>query len=78
MNGETCIISELGKVITKRLFEMDKTQTWLAGQCKVTKNHICMVVTGKCRASFMVLWGISKALDLDFDELVILNRKKSA
>jgi transcriptional regulator with XRE-family HTH domain len=78
MSCEIRIISELGKAIIEKLYETGKSQSWLAEECKVTKCHISMVIRGKCRASNILLWGISKALDLDFDALVALNRKKSA
>ena len=78
MKGEFCVISEIGKTILEKLFEMKKSQKWLADECKVTKCHISMVIRGKCRVSNITLMGMSKALNIDFDKLVALNRKKSA
>ena len=77
MNNVDIKISEIGRTILEKLAELDKTQTWLANECKVTRCHISMLIYGKTRASNILLWKLSKILELDFDRLSSINKKSA-
>lgn len=60
----------LGKVILVRLYEMNKTQIWLAEQCNVTPTSISMIINGKRNPSKRLLYGISKNLKIPYDDFL--------
>lgn len=68
MNYHEC---ELGKIILIKLFEINKSQKWLAEQCNVTETTISYIINGKRRPSKKLIYGISKILSLDLK--LILN-----
>lgn len=59
-----------GKVILKRLIDIDKNQRWLADQCNVTSGQISRLISGTVKPSVKLLKRISKSLDIDSGELV--------
>ena len=63
-------ISNLGKVIIVKLYEMNKTQIWLAQQCNVTPTSISMIVNGKRKKKKKLLYGISKNLKIPYDDIL--------
>lgn len=63
-------VNSLGKIIIVKLYEMNKTQIWLANQCKVTPTSISMIVNGKRNPSKKLLYGISKSLDIPYDVIL--------
>lgn len=61
--------SPLGNLILQRLYLKGKTQAWLAEQINVKPSHISILCKKiKCPKS-NTLRKISKALDIDLDEL---------
>lgn len=64
------IANDLGKLIIVKLYEMNKTQVWLAEQCNVTPTSISMIVNGKRKPSKKLLYGISKSLEIPYDVIL--------
>lgn len=64
------IANDLGKLIIVKLYEMNKTQGWLAEQCKVTPTSISMIINGKRKPSKKLLYGISKSLEIPYDVIL--------
>lgn len=62
------VTNDLGKVILIRLYEMNKTQIWLAEQCNVTPTSISMIINGKRNPSKKLLYGILKNLKVPYDD----------
>ena len=65
-------INNLGKVIIVKSYEMNKTQIWLAKQCKVTPTSISMIINGKRNPSKKLLYGISKSLNIPYDDILTM------
>ena len=66
------IINNLGRVIIVRLYEMGKTQGWLAEQCNVTPTSISMIINGKRHPSKKLLYGISLNLKIPYEDVLSL------
>lgn len=62
--------NNLGKIIIVKLYEMDKTQIWLAEQCNVTPTSISMIINGKRNPSKKLLYGISKSLKIPYSDVL--------
>lgn len=62
--------SSFGMVISKRLVEINKNQTWLASECCVTKGQISHIIVGRSKPSFGVLRAMATSLDIDISDLV--------
>lgn len=60
----------LGKVILKNLYLQGKNQAWLAEQIGVSKNHISIICSKIKSPKVETLLKISKALDIDVNELL--------
>lgn len=63
-------INSLGIIIIKKLYEMGKTQEWLAKQCEVTPTSISMIVNGKRKPSKRLLYGISQNLKVPYEDVL--------
>ncbi|MGN0674517.1 MAG: helix-turn-helix domain-containing protein [Oscillospiraceae bacterium] len=63
-------ISAFGKIVLKRLVDMEKTRKWLAEAIGTNQTRIYDYVTGKCAPSARVLYRIATALELDCNELL--------
>lgn len=63
-------MNNLGKAIIIKLYEMNKTQIWLAKQCNVTPTSISMIINGKRNPSKKLLYGISKSLKISYDDIL--------
>lgn len=59
----------LGKLILKRLYLKGKNQAWLAKQIGVNENHISIMCSKIKSPKIETLLKISKALDINADEL---------
>lgn len=59
----------LGKLILKKLYLKGKNQAWLAEQIHVKPNHICILCSKIRCPKVETLLKISKALDVDIEEL---------
>ena len=59
----------LGKLILQRLYLKGKNQAWLAEEIHVTPNHICVLCTKIRCPKIETLLKISKALDIEMEEL---------
>ncbi len=70
MKKNQIIKNELGKIIIRRLFEMNQNQKWLAEQCKVTPTTISYIINGNRNPSNKLIYGISQNLNLNFDFLL--------
>lgn len=66
------LISNLGKIVIVRLYEMNKTQTWLAEQCNVTPTSISLIINGKRNPSKKLLYGISKSLNIPYEDILTM------
>lgn len=71
----SCTKNSLGMVIVTNLFEMNKSQKWLANQCNVTPASISQIINGKRNPSKRVLYGISKSLQIPYDEILMIAYK---
>lgn len=71
----SCTKNSLGMVIVTNLFEMNKSQKWLANQCNVTPASISQIINGKRNPSKRVLYGISKSLQIPYDEILLIAYK---
>lgn len=60
----------LGKVILRNLYLQGKNQAWLAKQIDVSENHISIICSKIKSPKIETLLKISKALDIDVDELL--------
>lgn len=62
--------TSLGKVIFKESLSTRKNQAWLAKQIDVSENHISIICSKIKSPKIETLLKISKALDIDVDELL--------
>lgn len=71
-------ISALGKVILKKLVDIEKTQSWLANEIGTTPERISSYVTGRSIPSVITLYKISLAIGVDSTVLInsIISEKK--
>ncbi len=60
----------LGKVILRNLYLQGKNQAWLAKRIDVSENHISIICSKTKSPKIETLLKISKALDIDVDELL--------
>lgn len=63
-------VNNIGQVINIELFKLKKNQAWLAEKCNVTQATISMIINEKRKPSKKILYGISKALNIPYDELI--------
>lgn len=59
----------LGKLILRKLYLKGKNQAWLAKQINVKPNHISIICSKIKCPKVRTLLKISKALDVDIEEL---------
>lgn len=71
------MVNALGKIIIMRLYEMNKTQSWLAEQCGVTATSISCIVNGKRKPSKKLLYGISKNLQVSYEDMILSNESET-
>lgn len=69
MATQTDSKTPLGKLILKRLYLKGKNQAWLAKQIGVSENHISIMCSKIKSPKIETLLKISKALDINADEL---------
>lgn len=71
-------ISALGKVILKKLVDIEKNQNWLAESVDTTPERISSYVTGRSVPSVVTLYKIADVLNVDYAELInaIISEKK--
>lgn len=63
-------ISALGKVILKRLVDIEKNQNWLAESVGTTPERISSYVTGRSVPSVITLYNIAAVLNVDSSALI--------
>lgn len=62
--------SAFGKIILKRLIDMNKGRKWLSEAAGISLNQITVYVTGKNAPQPRVLYRIATALSLDCNVLL--------
>lgn len=63
-------VSELGDIIKNQLNLLNKNQSWLASQCRVTKGQISHIVSGRSNPSTKLLLSLSKNLGIKCEILM--------
>lgn len=62
--------SAFGKIILKRLVDMEKNQKWLAEAIGTNQTRIYDYISGRCAPSARVLYKIATVLELDCNVLL--------
>ena len=68
----------LGTMIGKRLKEINRQQTWLPQEARISKTYLCAIMNGRAIPTLAALKQIAKPLGLDpFDLVAALFGKES-
>ena len=74
--GTECVYSELGKVICKRLIDLEKTTKWLADEIGVHPLTVSQYIKGSCAPSTKRLYKIATVLSIDVENLICVVLKE--
>ena len=61
---------EIGPVVQRRRSALGLTLEQLAARCGVSKSMLSQIERGQANPTFAVLWSLTRALKLDFDDLL--------
>jgi transcriptional regulator with XRE-family HTH domain len=62
--------NQLGTLIRNQLILLDRNQSWLAKNCKISSGQISHIIIGRSKPSIKTLASLSSVLNLDYNALI--------